>query len=172
MAIRKVTPDTQFRVGQIVMTEGILRFGICGWPCEVIAVNKSRLTLKRLRTNPELEDKDPVKFTKSIKFVADTEEEAFAFHQAHWVHAKNAELRLADLERQINADADEILSKHGIVLESLIEQYEKAIRERNQEEIDRLIVLVEKEADKIGYDKHGRLAHLHTLAERAGESGT
>ena len=54
-------------------------------------------------------------------------------------------------------------------LEELITQYEAAINARNQSEIDRLIVLVEKEADRIGYDNHRRLYFLHTAAEQVGE---
>jgi hypothetical protein len=51
------------------------------------------------------------------------------------------------------------------ILEGLIHAYQTAINERNQPEIQRLIVLVEKEADRVGYDNHTRLANLHTQAE-------
>lgn len=169
MAIRKTNPNTEFRIGQIVMTEGIMRFGICSWPCEIVAINKSRLTLKRLRRDENFEI-PTVKYAKSIKFIADTEDEAFSLHEAHWVHHHNAEQKMTDLMKQIAADEEEILSKFGTKLEELIEQYEQAIRDRNHDEIDRLIMLVEQEADKIGYENHARLASLHTMAERAGES--
>jgi hypothetical protein len=52
-----------------------------------------------------------------------------------------------------------------VILEGLIHAYSEAIRTRNQPEINRLIVLVEKEADRVGYDNHTRLANLHTQAE-------
>jgi hypothetical protein len=53
----------------------------------------------------------------------------------------------------------------SVILEGLIHAFNEAIRTRNQPEINRLIPLIEKEADKIGYMNHGRLANLYTQAE-------
>lgn len=56
-------------------------------------------------------------------------------------------------------------------LEKLIERYTRAIwaKRPNADHIDILCGMVEAEADRINYPNHGRLAALHTQAERTQE---
>jgi len=52
-----------------------------------------------------------------------------------------------------------------IKLDQLLTQYEHAIRTRNASRVDQLSVQVEQEADRIGFDQHGRLLAVHQSAE-------
>lgn len=113
MAIRKTNPNTEFHAGQIVMTGGIRLHGLCGWPCKIAAVNKSRLTLERLRPSAaDFGERQPVKYAKNIVYIADTEEEAFAFHAASTKHAETALLRLRALENEIKDEGRAIASQY------------------------------------------------------------
>lgn len=113
MAIRKTNPNTEFRVGQIVMTQGLLTHGLCSWPCVIAKVNKSCLTLDRLRSSmADAGERQPVKYTKNIAYIADTEEEAFAFHEASMEHAKRAQERLRQLNEEIRNEGRAIVGQH------------------------------------------------------------
>jgi hypothetical protein len=52
-------------------------------------------------------------------------------------------------------------------LEQLLKQYEDAIERRDVQEMNRLCMDVEREADRTGYRGHGRIMALHSMAERA-----
>lgn len=53
-------------------------------------------------------------------------------------------------------------------IERLISAYELAIAQRNIQKIADLCLEVEREADRVGFQDHRRLARLHTDAERVG----
>jgi hypothetical protein len=61
------------------------------------------------------------------------------------------------------------LDKGPASLEDLISQYYLAISTKNVEAMNVLAAKVETEADRVGYTNHGRLKHIHTLAEQASE---
>lgn len=113
MAIRKTDTNTEFRPGQIVMTQGVLTYGLCGWPCKIAAVNKSRLTLERLRPrNFDSDHLTAVKYAKNIVYLADSEDEAFAFYDAAMAHAQRAEARLRELNEDIRKDGSAIVRQY------------------------------------------------------------
>lgn len=60
-----------------------------------------------------------------------------------------------------------------ITLERLIREYEAAClaQRPDEDEINRLALAVEEEAERVGYDNHLRLLALHNLAEAATELG-
>lgn len=52
-------------------------------------------------------------------------------------------------------------------LERLIKAYEDAIARSDDQAMMQLALAIEQEADRIGYENHGRLIDLHTRAEQA-----
>ena len=63
------------------------------------------------------------------------------------------------------------LPRNTTVLELILDEYRDAIfgEKYDAENLDRLSMLVEQEADRIGYTDHSRLYHIHTEAERRSE---
>ncbi len=53
-------------------------------------------------------------------------------------------------------------------LQKLIGEFEAAVRSKNRDEQNRLCMLIETEADRIGYTNHTRLRDLYSWAEREG----
>jgi hypothetical protein len=114
MSIHRVAPDRIYRVGEIILLEPVLRFGVIGYPRRVIAVNKSRLTTEILPNGPyDNEGHDAkIKYAKSVAYIADTASEAFEFWDMSMRVARHAEAIMKQAEAEIKTLKEDLVRQY------------------------------------------------------------